>query len=614
MEKTISITLNGQVFNIEEEAYSRLKEYLDSIRNHLRSSDDKAEIISDIEASIAEKFSGKISDAKQVITKRDVEDLIAVMGTVEDLASELGEDEAGGEPASETGEAGGKHSFGKKLYRNSDDVVIAGVCSGLGAYFGIDPVIIRILFVVTFFAYGTSAFIYLILWIAMPMARTRTQKLEMHGDPVTLASIEESVKGKLPAEPETRAAWRRILYFPFEVIGALVQAIKNLFKALGPLVRIVLGLGIVGLVVFGMVSVLFFGGVMLFNVDSSFIQSDIPLEPIVTNPMYQAGIVAAMLAAVIPLFLLGLLGLSLMRRRNAISLLVGASLVGIWMLAAVTSGVAFMDIAPMVKQSVDESNANTKVRQLDFQDFDSLYVSGQHDVFVSQGEEFSVSVEGREADMERTEIGLDQNGKRLKISRENWSSWCVFCYNQGLKINITMPELNQVYGTHLSRTYIREFADEEIDIELQANAHAELSASTTHLSADMENTSRLFLEGQVDTLDIKAVGASRLTTNDLETRYFQLRLEDVADADLSGEADILEGQIYESADLNAFDMDIRLVELILEDSGEAVLGEPERLLVTGRDASKVYYRGNPEVEKHLYDVSSVRQREAEIRR
>jgi hypothetical protein len=363
-----------------------------------------------------------------------------------------------------------------------------------------------------------------------------------------------------------------------------------------------------------MVSVLFFGGVMLFNIDSSFIQSDIPLEPIVTNPMYQAGVVAVMLVAVIPLFLLGLLGLSLVRGRNVISLPVGVSLVGVWMLAAVTSGVAFMDIAPMVKQSVDESNANTEVRQLDFKDFNSLYISGQHDVYVSQGDEFSVTVEGREADMERAIISLDQNGKRLKISRESWSSWCVFCYNEGLQVNITMPELDQVYGTYLSRIHIREFVDEEMDIELQGNAYAEISASTTLLNVDMEDTSRLFLDGKVDTLDAKVIGAARLTTGDLETRFIGLKLEDIADADLSGEADILEGQIRESADLNAFDMQLGLVELILDDTAEAVLGEPERLMVTGRDASKVYYRGNPEVETHLFDVATVRQREAELRR
>jgi hypothetical protein len=130
----------------------------------------------------------------------------------------------------------------------------------------------------------------------------------------------------------------------------------------------------------------------------------------------------------------------------------------------------------------------------------------------------------------------------------------------------------------------------------------------------MEDTSRLFLDGKVDTLDAKVIGAARLTTGDLETRFIGLKLEDIADADLSGEADILEGQIRESADLNAFDMQLGLVELILDDTAEAVLGEPERLMVTGRDASKVYYRGNPEVETHLFDVATVRQREAELRR
>jgi len=608
MEKTISITLNGQVFNIEEEAYAKLKEYLDSIREHLRSSDDKTEIISDIEASIAEKFGQKISDAKQVITQKDVADLIAVMGTVEDLANELAGpsmDEGGEEKAAP---AEDKHRFGKKLYRNPDDVVISGVCSGLGAYFGIDPVIIRLLFVVSFFAYGTSAFIYIILWIAMPLARTRAQKLEMHGDPVTLASIEESVKGKLPAEPETRAAWQRILYFPFEVIGAVVNATKNLLKAASPVLRWIIGLVLAGSGVFFMVVSMFVGGVMLFNIDSSFIRSDIPLEPIVTQGMYQLAVVSAVLVALIPLLFVAMLGLSLIRRRNVVSLPVGVSLFGVWMLAAVTAGVAALDVAPSVKEAVDESNRNTAVKELDFEGFDSLYVSGKHQVYVRQGDEYSVTLEGRQVDLDRTGVSLDQNGSRLRINREDWSSWCIFCYDEGLKVDIVTPELEKVYGTYLSRTYVRDFQQDKMEIRLRSNARAELAASTTELEARLEDSSRLFWEGETEDLVGRVTDVADFYSDRSIAGSMVLQLDDSADVDLAGQVDRLECRLNGMADLDARDMRIGYANLILDDMGKAMLGQTDRILVTGRGSSKVYYEGEPDLETHLHDLATVRQK------
>ncbi|MFC1678457.1 hypothetical protein ACFLZ9_01825 [Patescibacteria group bacterium] len=91
MKKTISVTLNSVIFTLEEDAYNKLREYLDSIKDHFskaESSGGSDEIITDIEASIAEKFGAKLNDKKQVINLKDVENLIKVMGSVEDITSE----------------------------------------------------------------------------------------------------------------------------------------------------------------------------------------------------------------------------------------------------------------------------------------------------------------------------------------------------------------------------------------------------------------------------------------------------------------------------------------------------------------------------------------------
>ena len=82
----------------------------------------------------------------------------------------------------------------KRLYRDPDNRVLGGVCGGLGAYFNNDPLLFRILFIIIFFGMGSGLIIYLILWIAIPEARTTAQKLEMRGEPITIENIKKAVR------------------------------------------------------------------------------------------------------------------------------------------------------------------------------------------------------------------------------------------------------------------------------------------------------------------------------------------------------------------------------------------------------------------------------------
>ena len=196
MKKTISVTLSNFAFTLDEDAYRKLNEYMEGIKSHFASTDSKEtteEIISDIEASIAEKFSSKLSSSKQVISLSDIDELIKVMGSVEDITGKAGqaEDQPTGEVHEHRKEKKSEESTMKKLYRNPDDVIIAGVASGLAGYFGIDPVFIRLLFFVSIFFGGVGVIIYLVLWLVVPKAETATQKLEMQGNPVTLKKLEK---------------------------------------------------------------------------------------------------------------------------------------------------------------------------------------------------------------------------------------------------------------------------------------------------------------------------------------------------------------------------------------------------------------------------------------
>ncbi len=189
MKTTVKINLSGQIFNLDDDAYQALKNYLDAISQRFRDTEEGAEIISDIESRIAELFQTKINDKKEVITIEDVNDIIAIMGQPEDFLEEDGMD----------GASGGSYSKGKKskkYYRDMDNAIAGGVCSGLGAYFGIENWLMRLLWVIFFFATGGGVLLilYIVLWIAVPKAVTAAEKLEMRGEKVTVSNIEKTVK------------------------------------------------------------------------------------------------------------------------------------------------------------------------------------------------------------------------------------------------------------------------------------------------------------------------------------------------------------------------------------------------------------------------------------
>ena len=188
MNKTVNINLGGMFFHIDEEAYQKLSRYFEAIKRSLTNSNGQDEIIKDIEMRIAELFAEKHSNGKQVISLRELDEVIAVMGQPEDYRLDNEENEESKTNYTYTSKGT------KKLYRDKDGGMIGGVLAGLGHYFGIDKVWIRIFFLILFFAYGTGILAYIILWIVMPEAVTTSEKLEMTGEPVNISNIEKKVR------------------------------------------------------------------------------------------------------------------------------------------------------------------------------------------------------------------------------------------------------------------------------------------------------------------------------------------------------------------------------------------------------------------------------------
>lgn len=192
MNKTVNINLGGVVFHIDEEAYLKLSNYLDAIKRSLNNTNGQDEIIKDIELRIGELISTKHSSEKQVIVMSELDEVIAVMGQPEDyrIEGDITDDE---QPKTNFSSSSNTPKS-KKLYRDKDDAMIGGVLSGLGYYFGIERVYLRLILLVSLLLFGFGFLTYIILWIVIPEAKTTSEKLEMKGEPVNISSIEKKVR------------------------------------------------------------------------------------------------------------------------------------------------------------------------------------------------------------------------------------------------------------------------------------------------------------------------------------------------------------------------------------------------------------------------------------
>jgi phage shock protein PspC (stress-responsive transcriptional regulator) len=184
MKITVSVNLGGYSFYIDEDAYAELKRYLKNLELHFAGEESAAEILSDIETRMAELFRAKLTGYKQVITIEDVRDAISILGTPEDI------DDKNGQSSRDKFTSAGYH----RMYRDADHRIIGGVCAGMGAYWDIEPLILRVIFAALVFAGGLGILTYLILWVVLPEAKTTAEKIEMKGDPVNIHNIKDSVK------------------------------------------------------------------------------------------------------------------------------------------------------------------------------------------------------------------------------------------------------------------------------------------------------------------------------------------------------------------------------------------------------------------------------------
>lgn len=330
MNKTVNINLGGMFFHIDEDAYQKLTRYFDAIKRSLSNSSGQDEIIRDIEMRIGELITERHTSDKQVINIKEVDEIIGIMGQPEDYRIE--DDVPAGSDTFDTAYMPKR----KKLYRDADRALIGGVCTGLGHYFGVDTVWIRIIFAILFFGFGIGLIPYIILWIAMPAAVTTSEKLEMTGEPVTISNIQKKVREEMDYLSEkyrnadidrlgkqAKTGAERIA----SNLGDVFSSIFKVFaKVLGAIIAVIAGLTLLAVVI---------GLFMLLA--SVFV--DVPGLIYAESANYTAfpmGLIVllGLLAAGIPFFFLFLLGLNMLSNNSGrVSNPVKYTLLALWLIS-----------------------------------------------------------------------------------------------------------------------------------------------------------------------------------------------------------------------------------------------------------------------------------------
>ncbi|MDP4954080.1 MAG: PspC domain-containing protein, partial [Flavobacteriales bacterium] len=189
MNKTITANIGGFAFNIDEQAYQNLLNYLKTIELAYGNQEGGDEIIADIEARIAELFSEKLNDAKQIITNADVEEVILIMGKPEQYESE--------EASNYENTTSNSTRKNRKFYRDTEEGLLGGVCSGFSHYLGWDPLWLRAIFIALVLLGFAGIPIYILLWVLIPEAKTRAEKLHMRGEQINVENISRSINEEL---------------------------------------------------------------------------------------------------------------------------------------------------------------------------------------------------------------------------------------------------------------------------------------------------------------------------------------------------------------------------------------------------------------------------------
>ncbi len=333
MNKTVNINLANVLFHIDEGAYNNMRLYLESVKRSFANTSGSDEILADIEARIAELFQEKLANERQVITQKEVDEVITIMGQPEDYM--VDEDIFEDEPKA----ASSKNKHSKKLYRDTEMKYVAGVSSGLAHYAGVNPLWVRILWIIlTIGSGGGFILLYGLLWILIPEATSTSQKLDMRGEDINITNIERKVKEGFDDVAE------KVKNVDYSEVGNKVKTgSKTIFDSLGDIIMFffkIFGkfIGII-LILIGAVSIIgmFIGMLTVGTLDWINMPGiDGLIDNVTEVPVWLLSMLF-FFAIGIPFFFLLYLGLKiLVNNLKSIGSIAKFSLLGLWLISLIS--------------------------------------------------------------------------------------------------------------------------------------------------------------------------------------------------------------------------------------------------------------------------------------
>jgi phage shock protein PspC (stress-responsive transcriptional regulator) len=592
MRKTVTITIGGSIFHIEEQAFDALDTYLRSIRDHFASYDDHDEIVSDIESRMAEEFSETLKEHKRAaINDTDVTELMKRMGTVQDF--EAFEGDTHGQEREEP-------ATSKRLYRDPNNMLIAGVASGIANYFQIDPIIVRLLFVASLFFGGAGILVYIVLWVVMPEAKTPSERAEMRGKPLTLKRIEETIREAVPEatkkiQPGTLS---RILRFPFSVLRTVINAIGKLLKAIIPVLGRILGLMIL---IGAMAGLLFLTFWFIMLMTSSWEQyMDIPVRELAGNFTYYTTLITLYIVAFIPLVMILGIGTSLLQMKNAFRFNTVMILIGVWMVAFTAGAVTVAREAPVFHAKINDylgENEAEITQEIPVDAFESIDAAGAFDVHIQQGTAYAMTVHGSPRAIERMRTSVEDDGT-LVIRRNSGNSFCIICFGSHATVDVTVPgpitNIAAEGGTSIDVTDVTvegetitakggasiiagNVTSDTLGVYAHGGAHIELASPEPlrTLSASVSAGSRIEFAGDIQTVAIEAYAGSRVL--------------------LEGSGATLTADIAAGSEVDAADFTVRDATVKTYAGGSAEVNVSGTLSGSASAGGSILYTGNPTV-------------------
>ena len=255
----------------------------------------------------------------------------------------------------------------KKMFRDNEKKVLGGVSGGVAAYFGIDIVVVRLLFVITAVIGGFGLVAYIVLWMVLPAAVSITDKMQMQGEPVTLSNIESNIKKGLDVKEGEENAFVKILLFPFRVIGMILTGLGKILLPLIEVVRVAFGIVVTFIGISLLFAVIVSTGI-LFGLISGvsvpihwgvpFNEAALPMEAL-SRAIPTLTAIAAFVGAVIPGIMITLLGISVTAKKIVFNNMIGWSIFILFLLSAGVMGFTVPKIVYAFKESGEVKVENT---------------------------------------------------------------------------------------------------------------------------------------------------------------------------------------------------------------------------------------------------------------